>query len=66
MRTEKITKIVPSQIGTRIEFTDGFCTEATVEMDTKNNTVTLGSKTYRVGDSVEITKWHEKAVYALE
>lgn len=60
-----ITKIEPSQIGTRIEFTDGFYTEASVEMN-KYISVTLEEKTYWVGNVVEISHFHEKAVYAFE
>jgi len=62
MTRVEIRKIEPSQIGTRIEFSDGFYTELSVERNI-NGSVTTREKTYIVGDIVEITTFNGKCVY---
>jgi|GEM_PF-3429684 hypothetical protein len=51
-----------SCIGTKVEFGNGFYTEASTEID-ENGMVKIGGIFYKVGDQVEITRFHGKAVY---
>lgn len=65
----KITKIEPSQIGVKIEFSNGFYTDASVEQE-KDGSITMDNGTYKVGDEVKLTLYREdedgKTVHGFE
>lgn len=64
----EISKIEPSQIGVKIEFSNGFYTHVGRVEQNQDGTVDIEGKKYKVGDPVKLTlyKKEEKSVFGFE